>query len=273
MYQVETQHQRREMTRLRELVEQQEEEKNTERMKTGKAIRTIEFELRQVNDKQRLENEAEFALRKSRATSQISYQNIKQLEKHTKNLETQNKNLAGTVSRLRKTQGGHSKNDVCDELQRSQETVQALQKENESLQYFITGNKDEQESASDPEIVRLFGALRSGIQRIVMDFYQTDEEFRPDTSGLSAHDVDRLSYWTGGVRGSVIKSKLKGILFQLLFEHILSKQVFGLEGLGTTGHLEAELVGFERALNSLRNGIFQCKHQIAIQDVFLTEAQ
>lgn len=252
-----------EIIRLQEAAEQLEEEKNAEQIKAGKAIRTIEFELRQANnDKRHMEIEAESALRKFRERSHKSDQKIQELVKYSKDLEIQNKDLSRTVSRLRKAQGNDEKGDTLKELRISKEIIRDLQKDNENLQRFITDGSSDQEPLSDPQIITLFTALQATVQRIVLNFYHTDESYRPDTSGLSAHDVDRLSCWTGGVPGPVIKSKLEGILFQLLFKHILSQPVFGLEGLGTTGHLEKELAGFEQAVRSLTNGMLPCKHEI-----------
>ena len=174
------------------------------------------------------------------------------------NQELKNRHNEATIERdaseKQRHQAEKHKNDMEREIRELQGGVRILREENEMLQDFVAKASNEEESFNDPHIIGLFIDLRAQIQHIALECYHTDEGSRPDTSRqLSDEQHAFLSYWVDGVRGAVLKNRLKGVIFSLLFEHIISKPAFGLEGFGT-GRLEEELIEFEQALKNLGNG-------------------
>jgi hypothetical protein len=126
------------------------------------------------------------------------------------------------------------------------------------LKGFIIKDNPEEEIFNDPYMKRVFDDIRAQVRHIALEYYHTDEGSRPDTPRQLSDDQQAfLSNWVDGVRGAVLKNRLKGMIFSLLFEHVFSKPVFRLEGFGI-GRLEDELIAFEQALKNLANGTLPC---------------
>lgn len=126
---------------------------------------------------------------------------------------------------------------------------QQLQVQNSNMRNLVLKSSKEDEPIADSTLVISFCDLRGQIQRIVHKYY--DIEQAPKL-GPNASQVQQCFYalWNGKRSPSELRNRTRGVVFELLDDHVFSKPYFLLGIVGSQSGIEQALASFEALINT-----------------------
>lgn len=129
-----------------------------------------------------------------------------------------------------------------------QKTITKLQADGEHMRNLFQKEVRGTGQIDDISLIRKFVRLRAQIQRIANKYYPSNVPAEFLSSDISQKQSNFFKAWRIGVDGTQFSSQIRGMLFTLIDEKILSTKLFGLGETSDSWAMERRLAEFEEAI-------------------------
>ncbi|KAH6669962.1 hypothetical protein B0J14DRAFT_671693 [Halenospora varia] len=129
-----------------------------------------------------------------------------------------------------------------------QKTITKLRADGEHMRNLFQKEVRGTGQIDDISLIRKFVRLRAQIQRIVNKYYPPNVPAEFLSSDISQKQSSFFKAWRIGVDGTQFSSQIRGMLFTLIDEKILSTKLFGLGETSDSWAMERRLAEFEEAI-------------------------